>query len=122
LGMIANNPNVNMAKQMAFSWHSNASSHIAFIRAGHNSDFSFQKAISGAPMPKKKEIVKTKTRAIKVAKMAKAKLWKAKVICKAKPPKAPSYMKALPNRLISGATRVTPIQSARAPKPNKQHG
>jgi hypothetical protein len=69
--MIANNPNVNMAKQMAFSWHSNASSHIAYIRAGHNSDFSFQKAISGAPMPQKKEIMKAKAMATKVAKMAK---------------------------------------------------
>jgi hypothetical protein len=32
LGMIANNPNVNMAEQMAFSRHSNASSCIAYIR------------------------------------------------------------------------------------------
>jgi hypothetical protein len=109
LGMIADNPNINMAEQMAFSRHSNASSHIAYIRAGHNSDFSFQKAISGAPpIPKKKEIVKTKAMATKVAKMAKAKLCKAKVIRKAKPLKAPSYMKAPPKRLISGATRVTP--------------
>jgi spore germination cell wall hydrolase CwlJ-like protein len=93
-GTIANNPNVNMAKQMAFSWHSNASSHITCIRAGHNSDFSFQKAISSALMPKKKEIVKTKAMATKVAKMAKTKLRKAIVIHKAKPQKAPSYMKA----------------------------
>jgi hypothetical protein len=56
LGTIANNPNINMTKQMDFSRHSNTSSHIAYIRAGHNSDFSFQKAIYGAPMPKKKEI------------------------------------------------------------------
>jgi hypothetical protein len=87
LGTIANNPYVNMAKQMDFSRHSNASSHIAYIRAGHNSDFSFQKAISGAPMPKKKEIVKTKAMATKVAKMAKMKLRKAMVVIrKAKPP------------------------------------
>jgi hypothetical protein len=123
LGTIANNLNVDMAEQMAFSWHSNASSHIAYIRAGHNSDFSFQKAISGAPMPKKKEIVKTKSMATKVAKMAKTKLRKVMVVIrKTKPPKAPSYMKAPPKRLISGATRVTPRQSARASKPNEKHG
>jgi hypothetical protein len=111
--------NVKMAKQMAFSQHSNATSHITCIKAGHNSDLSFQKAISGAPMPKKKDIEKMKDTAAKVAKMAKMKLKnvipiqykaiprkakvvlmpnkvitrKAKVIHRAKPPKAPSYMK-----------------------------
>jgi hypothetical protein len=61
LGMIANNPNVNMAEQMAFSRHNNASSHIAYIRAGHNSDFAFQKAVSGAPMPKKKQLLQNQS-------------------------------------------------------------
>jgi hypothetical protein len=58
LGMIANNPNVTMAERMAFSCHSNPSSHITYIQTGHNSDFSFQKAVSGALLRKKKEILK----------------------------------------------------------------
>jgi hypothetical protein len=50
LGMIAkNDPNITMSEKMAYSCHSNPSSDIAYIRAGHNSDFAFQKAISGAP-------------------------------------------------------------------------
>jgi hypothetical protein len=57
LGMIANNLNVNMGEQMAFSRHNNPSSHIAYIRAGHNSDFLFQKAVSGASMPTKKQLL-----------------------------------------------------------------
>jgi hypothetical protein len=61
IGMIANDPTVSMAERMAFSRHSNPGSHIAYIRAGHNSDFAFQRAVSGAPMPKKKEIMKQKT-------------------------------------------------------------
>ena len=55
--MIANNRSVKMAEQRAFSRHNNASSHIAYICAGHNSDFAFQKAVSGAPMPKKKQLL-----------------------------------------------------------------
>jgi hypothetical protein len=59
---------------MAFSRHSNPSSHIAYVRAGHNSDYNFQKAVSGAPMPKKKEILARKAMATKVAKMKKTRL------------------------------------------------
>jgi hypothetical protein len=69
--MIANDPNIMMAEKMAYSRHSNPSSHIAYIRAGHNSDFAFQKAISGAPMPKKQEIPQQKSVATKVIKRAK---------------------------------------------------
>jgi hypothetical protein len=49
--MIANDPNMNMAEQMVVSHHNNPSSYIAYIFAGHNSNFTFQKAISGATMP-----------------------------------------------------------------------
>ena len=69
--MIANDPNVTMAERMASSRHSNANSHIGYIRAGHNSDFDFQKAVSGAPMPKKKEILRSKSMVTNVARMAK---------------------------------------------------
>ncbi len=73
LGMMANNPSVTCAERMAFSRHTNASSHLAYIRAGHNSDFAFQKAVSDAPMPKKKEILQQKSVATKVTKWQKQK-------------------------------------------------
>jgi hypothetical protein len=64
-------------EKMAYSHHINPSAHIAYIRAGHNSDFAFQKAISGAPMlPKKKEILQQKSGATKVTKRAKTRLQK----------------------------------------------
>jgi hypothetical protein len=68
LGMIANDINVNMAEHMTFSHHSNPSSHIVYIRAGHNSNFAFQKAVSGAPKPKKKELLQKHSMAEKVLK------------------------------------------------------
>ena len=126
LGMIANDPNVNMAERMAFSRHNNASSHIAYIRAGHNSDFSFQKAVSGAPMPKKKEILKKQSLAKKIAKketktknlkVAPPMLKRAPpTIRKTNPQKKPKAMKAPPKRPAS----VTPLRrSGRVQKDKK---
>jgi hypothetical protein len=137
LGMMANNPNVTCAERMAFSRHSNPSSHIAYIRAGHNSDFAFQKAISGAPMPAKKSILARQAATKKVAKATKKKFIKAtslgkiasqskpkmvrKVVRKAIPPVAPSYMKAPPKRSVSPpATRAAVRKSTRVPKPKKR--
>jgi hypothetical protein len=57
-----------------FSFHSNPSSYIAYIQAGHNSDFAFQKTVSGMPMPKKEEILLQKSVDTKVGKVAKTKL------------------------------------------------
>jgi hypothetical protein len=42
---------------MSFARHMNASSHLAYVRSGHNSDYAFQKSVSGAPMPTKKNIL-----------------------------------------------------------------
>jgi hypothetical protein len=70
--MIASNPSVMMAERMAFWHHGNPSSHIAYIQDGHNSDFAFQKAISSAPITKKKEILEKKSTAKKVTKIAKS--------------------------------------------------
>jgi hypothetical protein len=133
--MIANDPNVSMAERMAFSRHSNAQSHIAYIRAGHNSDFSFQKAVSGAPMPKKKVILRKKAVATKAFKASqkeaqkkatstifkKATACKPNVARKAIAPKAPRYMKSPPQSSISPpATRAAVRMSKRAPKPKKR--
>jgi hypothetical protein len=134
LGMIANNPNVTMAERMAFSRHTNASSHIAYIRAGHNSDFAFQKAVSGAPLPNKKDILKKRTATKKGVRMAKKKLQKvasipkkvtkkpkAKAVRKATPPKNLAYMKAPPNYSVSHphATRSAQRRGVRVPKAKK---
>jgi hypothetical protein len=137
LGMIANNPHVSCAERMAFSRHSSASSHIAYIRAGHNSDFAFQKAVSGAPMPAKKVIRADHATTKKLAKATKKKLQTAssiakkvshskprlirKVARKATPPQAPSYMKAPPKSSISPpATRAAVRKSKRAPMAKKR--
>jgi hypothetical protein len=131
--MIANDPNVTMAEKMAYSRHSNPSSHIAYIRAGHNSDFAFQKAVSGAPMPKKKAILQQKSVVTNAAKMAKRSTRKRasrprKVTCskamairKATPPKELAYLKAPPKSSVSRpATRSAAIRrSVRVHKPKK---
>jgi hypothetical protein len=44
---------------------------------GHNSDSAFQKAVSGAPMPKKKENLQEQSATKKVTKNGKAKFQKA---------------------------------------------
>ncbi len=107
LGSIANDPNVSMAERMCFTRHSNPSSHIAYIRAGHNSNFAFQKAVSRAPMPKKKEIIQKNSAVTKISKATKkaaaAGQMRTKVICKFDPPIAPAYMKAPPQILESHA-------------------
>jgi hypothetical protein len=70
--MIAYDPSVTMAERMSFSRHNNPSLHIAYICAGHNSNFSFQKAVSGAPtMPNKKEILEKKSIGVKIEKVVK---------------------------------------------------
>jgi hypothetical protein len=135
--MIANNPHVSCAERMAFSRHSNPSSHIAYIRAGHNSDFAFQKAVSGAPMPAIKVMRAAHATTKKLAKATKKKTQTAssiakkvshskpkmvrKVVRKVTPPQAPSYMKAPPKSLISPpATRAAVRKSKRVPKPKKR--
>jgi hypothetical protein len=94
-----------MAERMSFSRHSNPASHIAYIRAGHNSDFAFQKAVSGAPMPHKKEILVKKFSAAKnradVKKSASASTKKKVIHKKFKPPRHLAYMKAPPQALES---------------------
>jgi hypothetical protein len=138
---MANNQSVTCAERMAFARHSNPSSHIAYIRAGHNSDFAFQKAVSGAPMPAKKEILAGQATAKKVQKAGRKKVKKpppigiksstmkakmirkvkCKVIRKATPPESPSYMKAPPKSLISApATRAAVRKSKRTPKSKKR--
>jgi hypothetical protein len=123
--MIANDPNVTMAEKIAYSCHSNPSSHIAYIRAGNNSDFAFEKAVPGAPMPKKKEILQQKSVATKVTKMAKKTSIqkvvlrprkvtpsKAMAIQKATPPKELACLKAPPKSYVScPATRSAVRQS-----------
>jgi hypothetical protein len=42
---------------MLFAHHTSASTHLAYVRPGHNSNFAFQKSVSGAPMPTKKKIL-----------------------------------------------------------------
>jgi hypothetical protein len=98
---------------MISSHRSNPSSHIANIRASNNSDFAFQKVVSGAPMPKKKEILQQKSVATKVVKIVKTRLHnvvlmpkketlsKAMKIHKATPPKELAYMKAPPKSSAS---------------------
>jgi hypothetical protein len=143
LGTLANS-NVSIAEQMKFSRHSNPSSHIAYVRAGHNSDFAFQKVISGAPMPNKKLILSDQAATKQLARMTKTKpkntstlrkkapqsepKMNRKVVRKATPPVAPTYMKAPPkvrNLISPPATRaraaaVTVRKSKRAPKPKKR--
>jgi hypothetical protein len=131
--MIANDPNVTMAERMAFSRHSNPNSHIAYIRAGHNSDFAFQKAVSGAPMPKKKEILqkkavvkkgaKTKKKPQKQASMPpnKTSRSKAKVIRKATPPTTLAYMKAPPTTVCSKKAKAVLCKSSRTPQKLAPH-
>jgi hypothetical protein len=115
LGMIANDPNVTMSERMAFARHSNPSSHIAYIRAGHNSDFAFQKAVSGAPMPKKKQIVAKHAAVVSIEKKKNClSVWKKvsssslKVICKKL---LPPFMKAPPKSLESHAQKARSIKT-----------
>jgi hypothetical protein len=63
-----------MVESMAYSCHSNPSSHISYIQAGHNSDFAFQKAVSGVPMPKKKGDSLAEVRGNKVVKVVKTRI------------------------------------------------
>jgi len=108
LGMIANNPNVTCAERMAFSRHSNASSHIAYIRSGHNSDFAFQKAVSGAPMPTKKIILSEQALKTKLMKSTKAKGKKAP-IKKKSPPLKPKKARKVIQKVVRKAT--TPLKA-----------
>jgi hypothetical protein len=80
-----------MAEQVAFSCHNNPSSHIPYIRAGNNSDFAFQKAVSGAPMPKKKQLLQKYSMREKILKRA------AKKDYTKKTPKYTTHMKAPPS-------------------------
>jgi hypothetical protein len=126
--MIANDPNVTMAERMAFSCHSNPNLHITYIRAGHNSNFAFQKAVSGAPVPQKKEILKKKAVVEKGAKTKKkpqkqasmppnkTSRSKAKVICKATPPTKLDYMKAPPTTVCSKKAKLILCKSSPTPK------
>jgi hypothetical protein len=59
---------------MAFSHHSNPSSHIAYIQAGHSLNYAFQKAVLGAPMPKKKEILQEQSATQKCGKKCESKV------------------------------------------------
>jgi hypothetical protein len=104
LGMIANDSNINMAEEMAFSCHSNPSSHTAYIQAGHNSDFAgnFLKHAVEKDATKEKVFHKKK--------------------CKL--PKDSTYIKAPPlsKKLIHVATHAATAavrQSVRVHKPKK---
>jgi hypothetical protein len=55
IGQITNDPNITDPKRSLFAHHTSASSQLADVRPGHNSDFAFQKSVSGAPMPTKKK-------------------------------------------------------------------
>jgi hypothetical protein len=125
IGQIANDPNVTDPERMLFARHTSANSHLAYVRPGHNSDFAFQKSVSGAPMPTKKKILLQQAATMRESKKAKGMSLKAKpkvirkVARKATPPQAPTYMKAPPKK----ATRrsVTTIRrSARVRKPKKR--
>jgi hypothetical protein len=102
IGQIANDPNVTDPERMSFARHMSANSHLAYIRPGHNSDFAFQKSVSGAPMPTKKKILLQQADMVRESKKAKGilkakpRIIRKKVAQKATPPQAPTYMKALP--------------------------
>jgi hypothetical protein len=61
---------------MSFSHHTNAGSHLAYARSSHNSDYAFQKSVSGAPMPTKKKILLQQAATVRAAR----KLKKGKVL------------------------------------------
>jgi hypothetical protein len=135
IGQIANDPNVTDPERMSFARHTSANSHLAYIRPGHNSDFAFQKSVSGAPMPTKKKILLQQANMVRESKKtkripkAKPGILRKKVARKATPPQAPAYMKAPPKtstkapptKKLSLATRSSVVRrSARDRKPKKR--
>jgi hypothetical protein len=68
---------------MSFTRHTNAGSHLAYVRSGHNLDNAFQKSVSGAPMPTKKKILLQQATTVRAArKLKQGKVLKATSITK----------------------------------------
>jgi hypothetical protein len=141
IGQIANDPSVTDPERMSFARHTNASSHLAYVRSGHNSDYAFQKSVSGAPMPTKKNILLQQAAMKRAVKKAtgnkrmplkacpipqKAVPSKPKIVRKAAqkpiPKQAPTHMKAPPSsKRSTPATRRSLLRrSARLPKHKKR--
>jgi hypothetical protein len=138
IGLIANDASVTDPERMSFARHRNASSHLAYVRSGHNSDCAFQKSVSGAPMPTKKNILLQQAATKRAAKKApgiplkacpipkKAIPSKPKIVRKAAqkaiPTKAPTQKKAPPSsKRSTPATRSSVVRrSARIPKPKQR--
>jgi hypothetical protein len=137
IGTLANDPKITNPERMSFARHTSEKSHRHYVRPGHNSDFAFQKSVSGAPMPTKKNILLQQASTMRAAKRVKGKVPKAcpipkkavqskpkqvlrKVARKAIPSKVPTYMKAPPTKKRSTLPKLSVVRrSLRAPKPKK---
>ncbi len=138
IGTLANDPKITNPERMSFARHTSEKSHRHYVRPGHNSDFAFQKSVSGAPIPTKKMILFQQASTMRAAKRVKGtKVPKAsttpkkavpskskvprKVARKAIPPKVPTYMvKAPPTKKLSTLPKLSVVRrSLRAPKAKK---
>jgi hypothetical protein len=123
IGTLANDPKITNPERMSFARHTSEKSHRHYVRPGHNSDFAFQKSVSGAPMPTKKNILLQQASTMRAAKRVKGKVPKACPIPKKavqSKPKVPTHMKAPPTKKRSTLPKLSVVRrSLRAPKPKK---